>query len=186
MAATYLATKRGPIRMRLEANREWLELFSARERNAMLRGVFNRVGNEWRHKFLRRRLEKDSVLKAPFNYNLDVISPMVESGYMARSAIWKGQIKTVAKRNKQGTQQVKTTIGLPFGHPVRPEIAAVFRIIPRDEVEWFAARVGQLLTQERSKAEDATANRKNARPRLRLSQRQRRRFGVRSRRRVRR
>lgn len=186
MPQTVIASRKGPIRMRLEANREWLELFSARERNALLRGVFTRVGNEWRHKFLRRRLEARTVLKAPFSYTLDTTSPMIESGYMARAAIWKGKIRATAKRNKQGTQQVSTQIALPFGHPVRPEIAAVFRIIPNDEVRWFADRVAKLLAEERAKSVDATARRKNARPRLRLSNRQRRRFGVRQQRRARR
>lgn len=173
----------GSFRVVYEANKEWLELFSKRERNAMLRGTAKRLGNEWRFKFLKRRLERSSVLKPPFNYDLDTRSPMYHSGNMAKAAIWKGKIKATAKTSKSGDQQIKVDIPLPYGHPVRPEIAVVFRIIPPDEVQWFADRFSDLLVNERKRADNATKARKNAKPRLRLSSTQRKRFGVTSRRR---
>jgi hypothetical protein len=161
-----------PLRAVLHANHEWMKIMRARERNKLLKQLGLDAGNRWRWKFLKRRVQKDTVLKPPFNYRDDPKSPMIDKRILI-SRIWKGKITATAKTEggarSGGRQLMKIRIPIPFGHPVTPEISRVFNVVPPDEIEELAENIGKGLARRK-----AQHFRPSGKPAMRLSADQRR------------
>jgi hypothetical protein len=165
----------GPLRGVLKANEAWLALMMPRERNALLRSAGKRAANEWRFRYVPLRFTS-AVLGAPWFYDYPSQTPMIYKGTMIRQ-VFTGQINVTAKTDAGGTQQVKSEVSLPFGHGVIPEIARVWRIIPPNEVQFFAERFAfHAIAEQRQLVTNVP--RGQSRLRLRLAAGQRRRLGV--------
>lgn len=166
----------GPIKAVLEAEAGRLELFSARERNALLARALERAMAAWRAVFMRIRFTK-KVTESPFHYNGDPRSPMYDSGAMER-AVYQGKIVARAPGGR-----VAGTVSTPFAHGVTKEISRVWRVLPPNEVQFVADRFAKLVAREIDLAEDVPVQRAriNATPRRRLTATQRARLGVRDR-----
>lgn len=167
----------GKLNAVLEVNQELFNFMSAGQRKRLFKHMGNRVGNEWRFKYLSRRLTK-RVLGAPWNYSLDRRTPMVQSGFMAQKAIWKGKIRTnTSQVSKSGSNKILIMVGTPFGHKVPREIVAVFRVpIPDDEENFVADRFAHLVIDAMTKT--TTTKSKRGKPAIQFSAAQRRAMGM--------
>src|SRR6056297_914676 len=125
MAVNYF--NRGSLKSAIAEKRDYLALFDPPQRNKFLRLVMFDALDQWRAKYLRRRIEKNSVTRSPFNYKLDTKSPMVHRDKLIEM-IGKGRISVTKPRGEKGFLPFRAKVALPFGHAVRPEIAKVFRI----------------------------------------------------------
>ncbi len=166
----------GPIRAVLEVESDRLEMFSARERNALLARSLERGITAWRNVYLRHRFQRE-VKQAPFNYTGDPRSPMVDTGAMSVSA-YNGQIVAKAPGGR-----VYGTITIPFSHPVTKEISRVWRVLPPDEMQYVAEVFAKSVAREIAASDEVTLKRPrvDSKPRRRLTIEQRQRFGVRDR-----
>lgn len=164
----------GPIRAVLEMEEEKLNQFRPRERNALLARCLERAMKLWRGLFVKVRFSK-SVLGDPFDYKLDSKTPLMDSGTMAR-VIYGGQ---VIARSPGGN--VKGTVTLPLGHPVRKEIARVLKVVPAPEVQFVADRFAEFVATGLKESDVIPNRRPEIQPRRRLTVKQRRAFGIRRR-----
>ena len=179
----FFETRRGKsaIRVAIERNQEWLELFSPAERRKIMKRTFELALNDWRGTHLRKRVERDAVLAPPFSYaGKRRNSPMVRR---ARSnpnevlvnVIWRGKIRAQVPpvASDREPYQISGTIAIPFGHPVTPEITRLFSIVPPDELEWIGEAWGKRLQQDKDQAMHVRAwGEKPARLRLSPGQRE--------------
>lgn len=174
----------GKLNAVLEVNQELFVLMTAGQRKRLFKHLGNRVGNEWRFKYLKRRLTK-RVLSAPWNYKLDTHSPMIghgrsghKAGFMANTAIWKGKVRTnTAQVSKSGSNKILIQIGTPYGHPVPREIVKVFKTpLPDDEENFVADRFGVLVVEAMTKT--TTVKSKRGKPSIQFSAAQRRAMGM--------
>ncbi|HYG68735.1 MAG TPA: hypothetical protein VD838_13800, partial [Anaeromyxobacteraceae bacterium] len=154
----------GPIKAVLEAEASRLELFSKRERNALLARSLERALHAWRAVYMRIRFMKP-VTESPFHYQGDPRSPMFESGEM-KEAAYKGRI---IARSPGG--RVRGTVGVPFGHAVTPEISRVWKVLPPNEVTFVAVRFAKHVAREIDESEQVPVKRPkvDAQPRRRLT-----------------
>lgn len=125
----------GPIRAVLTANENELQMFSARERNALLARSLEKSVAKWRAKYLKLRLQR-TVLEPPFNYQGDKRTPLYQTGQL-RDTIYNGILIARAPGGN-----VRCRIPLPAGHAITKEIDRVLREVPRGEIKqvsiWFA------------------------------------------------
>lgn len=178
-----MVTGGGPLRASFEANQEWLDYFSPRERNAVVNRSGLRAAGNMRLKFFRDRINARKVKAPPFSYRARTNSPMI--GDRSRddpskliNRIHKGKIRTSTKGSKKGQQQLMVTIPVPFGHPVTKEIVRVWRILPEYELQYFADWVMRYAFDYRDKAKLKQPKRMDARPRYELTAAQRRAMGI--------
>jgi hypothetical protein len=179
----------GGLRAVLSANREWLVLLRARERNAVLRRCALRALYDWRNKKL-VRLFTIAVNSAPYNYGHPSNTPLVHTGKMRNLVLNQGRGEARAKTDATGTQQVSAQLRAYFGHPVDAEIARVTKIIPPQDVEYYIERFQTHLKAEFSGLQvvptgvavstGTVDDKGKSSYRLRLSVSARRRLGVRS------
>jgi hypothetical protein len=167
--------KGGPIRAVLEVEATRLEMFSARERNALLARSLERGMTAWRNVYLRRRFQR-AVNDPPFNYPVKN-SPMVDTGAMSRS-VYEGRIQARAPGGK-----VSGTVSTPFSHPVTKEISRVWKILPADEMQYVARVFAKAVAHEIATSEEVVLKRPriDSTPRRKLTAEQRQRFGLRDR-----
>lgn len=169
----------GDFAVAIRENRSWLALVTPPQRQKLFSFIMRDALDAWRAKYLRRRIEKSTVLAPPFNYALDKRSPMVHTGKMVR-LIGKGRIVVSKPRGAREFLPFRARLALPTAHPVPKEIRAVLGInkhgmLP-DEIRFVVQMVQQGLFQMASGLIERTAGRgKNKRAvGLRLSPEQRR------------
>lgn len=173
MALTYATWRSGDIRVALEANRDWLNTFDAPLRNRLLRLAGVKVADEIRFKFFPRRIEAQTVKRAPFNYRLGGNSPMVHRGELMRR-VFRGKIvASIPRSSPAGALALSIKIPTPFGHAVPKEIVQVWKTPQPEEIAFAGRRIGELLLTERGRLEAKSARGRNKTPGLRLSAAQR-------------
>ena len=169
------------IRTTIERNSEWLEIFSPAERRKIMKRTYEQALNDWRGKFLRKRVERQTVLSPPFSYQgKRRHSPMVRRkrqnpNEVLVNTIWRGKIRASVPPVAGDTEprQIWGTVAIPFGHPVTPEISRVFSIVPEEELDWFADAWSKRLLQIRDDAKHIRAwGQKPARLKLSPGQRE--------------
>ena len=126
-------------------------MFDPPQRMKFFRLVMIDALDWWRFTYLARRIEAQTVRKAPFNYRLGVDPPMYWTGKLL-SVITKGRIRVSKPRGNDGFLPFVAKLSLPFGHPVPPQLSKVFRVgsggmLP-DEVRAFANRLQRNITDE--------------------------------------
>jgi hypothetical protein len=166
----------GPIRAVLEVEQDRLEMFSARERNALLARSLERAMTAWRNVYLRRRFQRE-VLDAPFEYRGPRSSPMVDTAEMSHQA-YTGQVIARAPGGR-----VSGTVSIPYGHAVTKEISRVWRILPAEEMKYVAKVFAKAVAHELATSEEVVLQRPRleSKPRRRLTIEQRQRFNLRDR-----
>ena len=140
-----------------EENDAWLRMFSPAQRKKVYQNSLMDALGKWRKEFLWRRVNATEVKKSPFNYRLGGDTPMIGNNRGNRkliNTIGNGKITVrVPSANKETAPlQITGTIAFPTGHPVPPEIRAVFSIIPPDEIRWIARQWQRNLDKIRQKA----------------------------------
>ncbi len=148
---TRIATaERGPLRCWLDVNQHWLQTMRASDRNALLRAAAIRAVLDLRHARL-KALFTDAVLKPPFNYTKDTITPLLASGKMRNLVLNGSKPYATAKTDATGTQMVRVVLRMDYGHIVGPEIAAVMKIVPPEWVHFVCERFAIYINVERAK-----------------------------------
>ncbi len=156
----------GPVRATIVAYGGALALFSAKERNDIVRGALLAGGQYWLGAFLPKRF---SVYAFTLGYRvsekwrrtkqwqLGAAVPFVGGtppGGGPRMPSWKGKNgeKMITAALSGATASATATAGnskivwlIPFGHAVRPETSEAFRMIPTWEVERIAEHVSESL-----------------------------------------
>ncbi len=143
-------SQKGPLRCWLDANQEWLQTMRPSERNALLRAAAIRAVMDLRHARL-KALFTDAVLKPPFNYTKDMLTPLLASGKMRNLVLNGSKPYATAKTDASGTQMVRVVLRMDYGHIVGPEIAAVMKIVPDEWVQFVCDRFAIYINIERAK-----------------------------------
>ena len=138
----YYVAGRGPAPMRstLKWAQNTLALLSPSQRNRVIRHAGKRAGLAWRATRARDRFDRRKVSRPPFNYRKGGRTPMFgarskhDPAKMA-NAVYNGKVtcRVVANRD-----HFSVRVGLPKGHPVPPEITAVFLTATPGEVKEVA------------------------------------------------
>ena len=169
------------IRVTIQRNQEWLDMFSPAERRKTMKRAFELALNDWRSTHLRKRVERDHVLAPPFLYaGKRRHSPMVRRARPSPNQVlintmWRGKIRASVPPVASDTQpyNIWGTVAIPFGHPVTPEISRVFSIIPPDEIAWIAEAFSKRLLAIKDEAMQVRAwGQKPARLKLSPGQRE--------------
>lgn len=171
----------GTLRSYLSVNNDWLRLMRASERNALIRTAALRAVMDWRYVKLKDRFTT-VVIRPPYNYKVDVLTPLLAHGKMRHLAINGSKPYATAKTNKAGTQQVRVVLRMDYGHEVSKAIGEVMKVIPPQDTQFVADRFGLYIDQERPRPINPP-NLATAKPgSLRLTRGQKRRFaGIRQR-----
>ena len=182
----------GPVRAVLTANQAWLDLMVASERNALLRRCALRALYDWRRTRLISRFTP-IVNRAPYNYANASRTPLVKTGEMRKEVLNESRGETRAKRNGAGTQEVTAILRTRYGHIVGTEIARVMKVMPPSDVQFFADRFAIYVATEQGQTVITQAGKvitgsvvgvkPKGKLRVALNTSQRRRLGVKSRRR---
>jgi hypothetical protein len=161
---------RSAIRGAITHNREALLLLKPAQRNNVVRQALIEAMDRFRHTYLRRRIEGESVSKSPFNYVRDLFSPMIHKGDLYRKS-FTGKITARKARGSGDMVPMEVHLAVPFGHAVTKEIASVYRrgMLPQEVrafVSWFSSILHQRLQTD---AKAKYVPRTTGRPQLRLT-----------------
>ncbi len=140
-----------PIRAVLEAHGAGLALFGRRDKNEIVRKAMVDGGETWCVVFLPKRFTPYaeqwlgysispawSIRKEKLTQTADL--PFVFLGTMRSRACTDAAVSATATASK-----VQMRIKVPFGHGVRPKIAAWFKSIPGHEIKRVAEQVEKSL-----------------------------------------
>lgn len=140
-----------------EENDGWLRLFSPAQRKKAYQQSLRDALIAWRQEFLWKRVSAFSVKGPPFNYKLGGNRPMIGPNTGNRklvNTVGSGRVLVSVPPATRETSPIKISgqVFFPLGHPVPPEISAVFQTIPPDEVRWIARKWQENLTALKSGA----------------------------------
>ena len=150
-------SKGNVLRSVVDQNDGWVRLFSPAQRRKVYQDTFKQALILWRQEFLWKRVNKTAVKSSPFNYRRGGNTPMIGPNVGSRklvNVVGGGSVTVRVPTAAKETDPLKITgtMAFPFGHPVVPEIVAVFQTIPPDEMKWIAQKWGELLLQARDQA----------------------------------
>ncbi len=143
--------QRGTIRWEIVANEKALALFSATERNAILREGMRSAGVHWLNVFFPKRFtdyakQLGYYVSAKYRkrkramYGGAEPRPLIYTGDMMRVSFAGANVTAVSK----GTTQT-AAIKIPCGHPIATVVTRVLKTIPAVEVQSMAWTLGKTV-----------------------------------------
>ncbi len=160
----------------LTVNREWLEDMVPAQRNRLLKHSLEGILGTWRYKHLPKRFTP-AVLGAPWSYRTKRHNTSQRARRFPldgarrprnpkklKNAVFTGKISATVSR-KSG--RIMGKIAMPLGHPVKGQIAAVFRygMTNQERQEAAEQHAATLANAKR----DTVATRYRGKPRLRFA-----------------